>query len=140
MDGPDARVNLVRSRDAGAQGWEIVGEIGELVRLRPGVRNPDIGTDERTLEAVFDSLGRACVHRLVAVPHPFGLPPRARLVAQRWLSRRNSARHWKRDLAIVRVLVALGLGAGLLFLGLDPVAEPVSDAIQKSAPVIAARG
>lgn len=116
-----------------------MGEIGELVRLRPGVRDRDIGTDEKALEAVFESLGRACVHRLVAVPHPFGLPPRDRLVAQRWLSRRVWTQYWKRDVPIVLALVALGLAAGLLFLGLDPGADPVSDAIQRPASIIAAQ-
>ena len=78
---------------------------------------------DKVLEAVFESMGRACVYRLVSVPHPFGLAPRDRRVAQRWLSRRAWAqRH--RDLTTVLALVALGLGAFLaaafVFLGLYP--------------------
>jgi len=53
------------------------------------------------------------------VPHPFGLAPRDRRVAQRWLSRRAWAqRH--RDLTTVLALVALGLAAAFVFLGLYP--------------------
>jgi len=83
----------------------------------------DDQADDKVLEAVFESMGRACVYRLVSVPHPFGLAPRDRRVAQRWLSRRAWAqRH--RDLTTVLALVALGLGAFLaaafVFLGLYP--------------------
>jgi len=83
----------------------------------------DDQADDKVLEAVFESMGRTCVHRLVSVPHPFGLAPRDRRVAQRWLSRRAWAqRH--RDLTTVLALVALGLGAFLaaafVFLGLYP--------------------
>jgi hypothetical protein len=67
------------------------------------------------------------------VPYPFGLPPRDRLVAQRWLWRRAWAQQWKRDVAIVLALVALGLAAALLILGLHPAAEPVSDAVRMAA-------
>ena len=85
----------------------------------PNCQSGDQATD-KVLEAVFESMGQACVHRLVAVPHPFGLAPRDRRVAQRWLSRRAWAqRH--RDITIVLALVALGLAAAFVFLGLYPV-------------------
>ena len=76
------------------------------------------------LEAVFESLGPACVHRLIAAPHPFGLPPQDRRAAQRWLSRRSCARRWKRDLLTVLLLVAAGLAAALLLLALTPAILP----------------
>ncbi len=88
-----------------------MGEIGQTIGL--GARTRVSGIEDKALEAVFDSLGRACVLHLVAVPHPFGLPPRDRLVAQRWLSR-GSVRQWTRDLAIVLGLVGLGTGRGAL--------------------------
>jgi hypothetical protein len=76
--------------------------------------------DDAALEAVFESLGQACVHRLLAVPHPFGLAPRDRRAAERWLSRRAWVqRH--HDLTIVLALVALGLAAGFVFLWLYPI-------------------
>jgi hypothetical protein len=76
--------------------------------------------DDEALEAVFESMGRACVHRLVSVPHPFGLAPRDRRAAQRWLSRQALAqRH--RDITIILALVALGLAAAFVFLGLYPI-------------------
>ena len=40
-----------------------------------------VKADDKALEAVFESMGLACVHRLVSVPHPFGLAPRDRRVA-----------------------------------------------------------
>jgi len=40
----------------------------------------------------------------------------------------------------VLTLVGLGLGAGLLILILHPSGEPVSDAVQKSLPIVAVRG
>jgi hypothetical protein len=117
-----------------------VGEIGELVREWPGVRGRNACAD-KALEAVFESLGRACVHRLVAAPHPFGLPPPDRLAAQRWLMRGTLRRSWarlRRDLAIVLALVAAGLAVGLLSLSLYARAEPASDAVAKSGAVAAA--
>ena len=97
--------------------------------------------DEKALEAVFESLGCACVQHLVAAPHPFGLPPRDRRAAQRWLMRRSWARQWKRDVATVLALVALGLAAVLVILALYPADGPVSDAVRKPAmPMVAARG
>jgi hypothetical protein len=91
--------------------------------LWPAPYAPQLDATDKALEAVFESMGQACVHRLVSVPHPFGLAPRDRRVAQRWLSRRTWAqRH--RDITIVLALVALGLGALLaaafVFLGLYP--------------------
>ena len=117
-----------------------VGEIGELVREWPGARRHKACAD-KALEAVFESLGRACVHRLVAAPHPFGLPPRDRLAAQRWLMRGALRRSWarlRRDLAIVLALVAAGLAVGLLSLSLYPRAEPASDAVAKSSAAMVA--
>jgi len=123
-----------------------VGEIGELAgrsarpgHTRPGDTRPGnkgIRADDKALEAVFESLGRVSVQHLVAVPHPFGLPPRDRRLAQRWLWRRAWARRWKRDLAILLVLVGLGLAAAFLILDFYPA--PAGDAVQRSAP--AARG
>jgi hypothetical protein len=89
----------------------------------PYAPNCQLDATDKALEAVFESMGQACVHRLVSVPHPFGLAPRDRRVAQRWLSRRTWAqRH--RDITVVLALVALGLGALLaaafVFLGLYP--------------------
>jgi hypothetical protein len=117
-----------------------VGEIGQTIGLaiKLGVRNRVSGVEDKALEAVFDSLGRACVLHLVAVPHPFGLPPRDRLVAQRWLWR-GSVRQWKRDLAIVLGLVGLGLAGALVLLSLSGASEPRSDAVQKSSPLVTLR-
>ena len=116
-----------------------MGEIGELVRVWPRAWER-VHPDEKALDAVFDSLGPACVHHLLTAPHPFGLPPRDRRVAERWLWRRTWARRWKRDLTITLAFVALGLAAALLILSFSPGAAPVSDAVQKSSPrVIAAR-
>jgi len=121
-------------------GGDGVGEIGQTIGLaiRLGVRNRVSGVEDKALEAVFDSLGRACVQHLVAVPHPFGLPPRDRLVAQRWLSR-GSVRQWTRDLAIVLGLVGLGLAGALVLLSLSGAPEPRSDAVQKSSPLVTLR-
>lgn len=94
-----------------------MGQIGELARV--GARPAD-----DMLEAVFESLGPACVHRLVAAPHPFGLPPQDRRAAQRWLSRRSWARRWKRDLITVLLFVAAGLAAALLLMALMPALFP----------------
>ena len=113
-----------------------MGEIGQIIRL--DARNRVSGAQDKALEAVFDSLGRACVLHLVTVPHPFGLPPRDRLVAQRWLSRR-SVRRWTRELATVLGLVGLGLAGALVVLGLVGVPEPRSDAVQKSTPMVTLR-
>jgi len=113
-----------------------VGEIGGLVRVWPGGRGRDACADDKALEAVFESLGGACVHRLVAAPHPFGLPPRDRVAAQRWLMRRalrRSGARLRRDLTIVLVLIAAGLVIGLLGLSLYPGAGPASDAVAKSS-------
>ena len=114
-----------------------MGEIGTLVRLWPGSR--DRRADDKALEAVFESLGRDCVHRLVAAPHPFGLPPRDRLCAERWLSRGTWTQHWKRDLTIVLTLVAIGLAAALLVLSLYPAHQPQSDAVRHASSMVAAR-
>jgi hypothetical protein len=96
--------------------------------------------DTEALEAVFESLGRACVLRLVAAPHPFGLPPQDRRAAQRWLSRRSLGQRLRRDLSIVLSFVALGLAAALVVLSLYPMA-PQGDGVRKStASMIAARG
>lgn len=96
--------------------------------------------DNEALEAVFESLGRACVLRLVAAPHPFGLPPQDRRAAQRWLSRQTWPQRLRRDLSIVLGLVALGLAAALLVLSLYPTAAPAGDGMRKStASMIAAR-
>jgi hypothetical protein len=111
-----------------------VSETGETARL--SVRGRAFGGEDRALEAVFESLGRACVQHLVAVPHPLGLPPRDRLVAKRWLSRHL----WKRDLMIVLALVGVGLAAALVILSLGFSAEPSSDAVQKSTPQVTLRG
>jgi hypothetical protein len=95
------------------------------------------------LEAVFESLGRACVHRLVAAPHPFGLPPQDRLAAERWLSRGTWIRQtqqWKRDLTIILGLVATGLAAAFVILWLYPAGAPQSDAVRRStAAMVVAR-
>ena len=98
-----------------------MGQIGELAGGWPAAR--DRRADDM-LEAVFESLGPACVHRLIAAPHPFGLPPQDRRAAERWLSRRSWARRWKRDLTIVLLLVIAGLAAALLLLALTPVIFP----------------
>ena len=121
-----------------------MGEIGQTTGLATGLaiglgaRNRVAGAEDKALEAVFDSLGRACVLHLVAVPHPFGLPPRDRLVAQRWLSR-GRVRQWQRDLAIVLGLVGLGLAGALVLLSLYGAVEPRSDAVQKSTPMVTLR-
>jgi hypothetical protein len=126
-------------------GGDGVGEIGQTsglaigLAIKLGARNRVSAAQDKALEAVFDSLGRACVLHLVAVPHPFGLPPRDRLVAQRWLSR-GSVRQWTRDLAIVLGLVGLGLAGALVVLGLYGAPEPRSDAVQKSTPMVTLRG
>jgi hypothetical protein len=89
---------------------------------------------------VFESLGRACVLRLVAAPHPFGLPPQDRRAARRWLSRQTRPKRFKRDLRIVLSLVALGLAAGLVVLSVYPAVAPQGDGVRKStAAMIAAR-
>ena len=55
--------------------------------------------------------------------------------------RRSWARKWKRDVATVLALVALGLAAALVILALYPAGGPVSDAVRKPAmPMVAARG
>ncbi len=124
-----------------------MGEIGErtfsgdfgsgLFRFGVSVRS----ADDKALEAVFESLGPACVHRLVAAPHPFGLPPRDRRAARRWLSRQTWPRRLTRDLSIVLGLVALGLAAALVVLSLYPAAAPAGEGLRKStASMIAARG
>lgn len=88
--------------------------------LWPGLYAPEREADDKSLEAVFESLGHASVCRLVSVPHPFGLAPRDRRAAKRWLSRRAWAqRH--RDLTIILALVALGLTAALVFLAFYPL-------------------
>src|SRR4051812_21840763 len=46
------------------EGVPAVGELGELVREWPGLQERNACAD-KALEAVFESLGRACVHRLV---------------------------------------------------------------------------
>jgi hypothetical protein len=90
---------------------------------------------------VFESLGRACVLRLVAAPHPFGLPPKDRRAARRWLSRQTRPRRFRRDLSIVLSLVALGLAAALVVLSLYPAAGPAGDGVRKStAAMMAAHG
>ena len=118
-----------------------MGDIGE--RTWPGVLLPGIWDrhpDNEALEAVFESLGRACVLRLVAAPHPFGLPPQDRRAAQRWLSRQTRPERLTRDLSIVLGLVALGLAAALVVLSLYPAAAPAGDDLRKStASMMAAR-
>jgi len=125
-----------------------VGETGERTWpgvLPPGIFSPGVwgrgGRDnDKALEAVFESLGPACVHRLVAAPHPFGLPPHDRRAAKRWLSRQSLPQRLKRDLSIVLSLVALGLAAALVVLSLYPAAAPAGDGVRKStASMIAAR-
>jgi len=107
-----------------------VGEIGQLAGRWPAGGDHDLRADEKALEAVFASLGRGCVRHLVTVPYPFGLPPRDRLVAQRWLSRQAWARQWKRDVMLILLLVAVGLGATLLFLSFSTAAQPRSDGVR----------
>jgi hypothetical protein len=96
-------------------------------------------TDDKALEEVFASLGRACVYRLVSVPHPFGLPPNDRLAAERWLSRRASMRQRERELttilAIVALGLALGLALGIALLSISPAQSRLpgpSDGVRKS--------
>jgi len=108
-----------------------VGEVGDVVGL---VRGHEFRADDTALEAVFESLGRACVQSLVSVPHPFGLRPQDRAVAKRWLSRRSWAWQWQRDVVVVLAVIGLGLAVALLVLGFRSGAGPVSDAIQHSAP------
>jgi hypothetical protein len=89
------------------------------------------------LEAVFQSLGRACVLHLVSVPEPFGLPPQDRLVARRWLSRQAFARQFHRDTMIVLTLVALGLAFAIAFLSIYPAlagAAGAGDASRRAEP------
>jgi hypothetical protein len=113
-----------------------VGDIGERAWPQAWGQHPD----REALEAVFESLGRACVLRLVAAPHPFGLPPQDRRAAQRWLSRQAWPKRLTRDLSIVLSLVALGLAAALVVLSLYPVAAPTGDGQRRStASMIAAR-
>lgn len=88
---------------------------------------------------MFESLGRACVQSLVAVPHPLGLRPRDRKVAQRWLSRRGWTRQWERDLVIVLAVIGFGLALALVILGFSRDVFPMSDAVQRPAQVAAAR-
>jgi len=120
-----------------------VGEIGQ--RTWPGALSPGFwgrggNAEDKALEAVFESLGRTCVHRLVAAPHPFGLPPQDKRAAQRWLSRRSWGKRLRRDLRIVLSLVAVGLAAALVVLSLYPMAAPAGDGSRKSAAsMIAAR-
>jgi hypothetical protein len=106
-----------------------VGEVGNVFGL---VRGRDFRADDRALEAVFDSLGQACVQSLVSVPHPFGLRPQDRAVARRWLSRR--ARQWQRDLVIVLAVIGFGLAIALLVLSFPSGAGSGSDAVQRSVP------
>jgi hypothetical protein len=94
--------------------------------------------DDKALEAVFESLGRVSVQRLVSVPHPFGLPPQDRLAATRWLSRQVLARQRGRDLTVLLTLIALGLAAALVVLSITPMLWPanragISDAVRTSA-------
>jgi hypothetical protein len=114
--------------------------VGEVIeRTWPGAWGRDGHADTAVLEAVFESLGPDCVHRLVAAPHPFGLPPQDRRAAQRWLSRQTWPHRFKRDLSIVLSLVALGLAAALVVLSLYPAA-PAGDGLRKSTvSMIAAR-
>jgi hypothetical protein len=101
--------------------------------------------DDKALDAVFASLGRVAVHRLVSVPHPFGLPPQDRLAARRWLSRQASTRQRDRDLTILLAFVALGLALAIAALSLYPAIWPcrqaragISDAVRKSQTSMAA--
>jgi hypothetical protein len=111
-----------------------VGEVGDLVGL---VRGRDFRAEDKALEAVFESLGRACVQSLVAVPQPFGLRPCDRAVARRWLSRRGWTRKWKRELMIVLVVISLGLALALAVLSFHRDVLPISDAVQRPAQVSA---
>ena len=122
-------------------GARAVGEIGQRTwPAAPGGWGRSGHDDDKALEAVFESLGRACVHRLVAAPHPFGLPPQDRRAAKRWLSRQTLGQRLKRDLSIVLSLVASGLAAALLVLGLYAMAASTGDGLRKSsASMIAAR-
>ncbi|HKQ46020.1 MAG TPA: hypothetical protein VJS47_11560 [Rhizomicrobium sp.] len=100
-------------------------ELTENLRLVPVGPRPALlagdgrRPEEERLEAVFESLGRDSVLRLISAPHPFGLPPRDKLAAKRWLSRQDSARRRGKDLTILLALVATGLAAALLFLSLS---------------------
>jgi hypothetical protein len=92
-------------------------------------------TDDKALEEVFASLGRASVYRLVSVPHPFGLPPNDRLAAKRWLSRRASMRQRERELTTILAIVALGLALGIALLSISPAQSRLpgpSDGVRKS--------
>ncbi|HJT42808.1 MAG TPA: hypothetical protein VJ750_04830 [Rhizomicrobium sp.] len=105
-------------------------ELTENLRLVPvGPRPALLARDGRRqederLEAVFESLGRDSVLRLISAPYPFGLPPRDKLAAKRWLSRQGSARRRGKDLTILLALVAIGLAAALLFLSLSFAVYP----------------
>ena len=112
-----------------------MGEVGDLVGL---IRGRDFRAEEKALEAVFESLGRACVQSLVAVPHPFGLRPCDRAVARRWLSRRGWARQWERDVVIVLAVIGLGLAFALAVLSFHRDAMPISDAVQRPAQPVSA--
>lgn len=120
--------------------------MGEVIeRTWPGVLVPGPWgrgghADTAALEAVFESLGPDCVHRLIAAPHPFGLPPQDRRAARRWLSRQTRPHRLKRDLSIVLSLVALGLAAALVVLSLYPAATPAGDGERKSTASMIARG
>ena len=95
--------------------------------------------DDKTLEDVFASLGRASVRHLVSAPDPFGLPPDDRLAAMRWLSHRAASRQREYDLttalATVLGIVALGLALGIALLGISPAESRLpgpSDGVRKS--------
>jgi hypothetical protein len=95
--------------------------------------------DDKALEDVFASLGRASVRHLVSAPHPFGLPPDDRLAAMRWLSRRTATRQRECDLttalATVLGIVALGLALGIALLSISPAESRLpgpSDGVRKS--------
>ena len=122
-------------------------ESSALIRLWPsrfgpwflsGTREHNACAGDEALEAVFESLGRACVQRLVAAPHPFGLPPHDRRAAQRWLSRRRWMRKWKRDAAFVLTLVAVALAAALSVMSSYAPGDPPSDAVRKSTTTMIA--
>jgi hypothetical protein len=96
------------------------------------------GTDDKALEEVFASLGRACVCHLVSAPHPFGLPLNDRQAAMRWLSRRRAARRERKltsALATILAIVALGLALGIALLSISPAESRLpgpSDGVRKS--------
>lgn len=108
-----------RAKASGQWGDDVSQEI-QVAGFWPGLYAPQREADDKSLEAVFESLGPACVCRLVSVPQPLGLAPRDRRAAQRWLSRRVWAqRH--RDLTIILALVAVGLAAAFFLLTLYPL-------------------